>query len=593
MGKLDGVDVREIALGMEEFPSKGAIARRLGVNVGTVSSWVEEEKLEEIQLEWVKKAKMELIWRAISKGQINNKDCSEKVKEKIKERVREGVREIVLGMEEFPSYKAIARRLGVDAWTVSSWVEEEKLEEIQLEWVEKANMELIWRAISGREIQKPYPNVEKRIRGRVREGVREIALGMEEFPSYKAIARRLGVNVRTVSSWVEEEKLEEIQIEWVKNANEELLEKERRNILRIVASKKDPGKLGEIAALYFRVMKKLETGSSSLDQQVIQHLPLDHRSRSEEVSKLVEERLIQLWAFRIGFGLVKAGIIKEGDVISTLLHPLYRERLREITGKDIEHVMFHELLERPEIYAGKNVFLIGVVNWLNEKKVGEMMLRLRNAGISQLTFTYPNDVMLVENYEELLQKVGFSVISISGFELVPPEGTEEKIREKLKTMCYFLTLKPEGKGEEAVLELFIRNNNKGSGEKTANFRGATYPEGALKASRASVYEITDLMKVELTPVDKKEIDKDETGMLVCFYLNGRYEGGLIYINNTKYVEIEGEEGFKEKLINGLREEREKYREIVRELKKRGWNGESIRPWGSGQKQNYKNLLKQK
>ncbi|GEM_PF-3641131 len=72
-------------------------------------------------------------------------------------------------------------------------------------------------------------------------------------------------------------------------------------------------------------------------------------------------------------------------------------------------------------------------------------------------------------------------------------------------------------------------------------------------------------------------------MLVLFYLNGRYEGGLIYINNEKYVEIEGEERFMKKLEGGFREEKEKYREIVRKLKERGWDGKSVRPIGEQQK----------
>jgi len=620
----------------EIFPSGSQIAELLKEYGISISAKAIRRNLElpTIQLRWITSCPEKIFLENFSRKTFNNLD------EKCKEAARERFGKIVENKlnehpEIFPSGSQIAELLmeygvSITAATICSNLE---LPAVQLKWITSCPERVFLENFS----RNIFNNLDEKCREAAKERFRKIVENKlnehsEIFPSGSQIAEllkeyRISISAGTICRNLE---LPAVQLKWItscpervflenisrktfNNLDEKCKEAVDKRMHDIILSHIDD--LGSLSITdntvknYFKkfpdlafLLSAVEEHRFTLDQRIVLAMHIWKEKRSEELHRLIGERLEQLWGFRELIALARSRRCHNGHVISMFHESLPEKVASYIPDASITHFFVDELMNgKFTAEHGKDVLLLSFMHWLTERQTAEILIRLNKAVSNDNTIfmTSPNGLGYSSDLVAQLNAFGFIPERMGDLYLLPPDTGEQQEQRKLLTKSKVLQFRKK----EAVelvpekVELFSEVKKKGNGERvepTADI--ISYNSEMLRRAIPSVVmrdvsatfveEAPEVKEVLLDTKDKAALLTLKGGAVVGFNmeLSDPYsieiEGRVIPkgTDNAILDIINGREGFKvseemkesyKKFLNLIKEKRESIGSMKKRVMRKG------------------------
>ncbi|MEM4335891.1 MAG: hypothetical protein QXY61_02710 [Candidatus Anstonellales archaeon] len=525
-------EIRELILkalkeNPEVFPSSTQIAElienKYGMKISESTIQLNIE-LSSLQKKWIEECEDREFLENFSNKSLNNVEGE--VKEARDRRFKEIV-DKVLGenKEVFPGSPQIAElienKYGVDISekTIRRNIE---LSSLQKKWVEECEDEEFLENFSKGVLNNVEGEGKEARDRRFKEIVNKV-LGenKEVFPSSPQIAElienKYGVKIggATICRNIE---LSSLQKEWVEKCEDrEFLENFSKGVLSnvegevkeavdkrmytiILSHIDNPYEIPVSRSTIERYIQKFpdlafliavkEEQKLTLDQRIVLAMHVWKETRSPELHRLIGERLVQLWGFREMVALAKAGICRDGQVISMFHESMPDKLLEFVEGSKIKH-FFVDSLRNGEFKAeeGKEVLLLSFMHWLTEKQAAEILLRLNRAvGNNNVIFiTSPKGVEYADEIIKIFQEFGFALEKVGSFYLIPPES--EKEQNKLYTESSILRIRKTGEPNDPPEEvgLFKKEETAKGGERVQPKREiVSYDDESLRKANPTI-----------------------------------------------------------------------------------------------------------
>ncbi len=201
----------------------------------------------------------------------------------------------------------------------------------------------------------------------------------------------------------------------------------------------------------------------TVDQRIVLAMHVWKETRSEDLHKLIGERLDQLWGFRELFALMKDGRCLDADVISMFHETLPKRIGNYIPESAVTHSFVDKLRDGSfEARAGKDVLLLSFMHWLTKKQTVEIMLRLnQSVGTdNNIYMTSPNGLEYADEIINSLNDFGFVPEKIGTLYLLPPGESEQHEQRKLLTKSKVLQFRKIRDNETAPDEAKLFSEEK-------------------------------------------------------------------------------------------------------------------------------------
>ncbi|MEM4216171.1 MAG: hypothetical protein QXD51_03760, partial [Candidatus Anstonellales archaeon] len=268
----------------------------------------------------------------------------------------------------------------------------------------------------------------------------------------------------------------------------------------------------------------------TIDQRIVLAMHVWKETRSPELHRLIGERLVQLWGFREMVALAKAGICRDGQVISMFHESMPDKLLEFVDGSKIKH-FFVDSLRNGEFKAeeGKEVLLLSFMHWLTEKQAAEILLRLNRAvGDDNIIFiTSPKGMEYADEIIKIFQEFGFVLEKVGSFYLIPPES--EKEQNKLYTESSILRIRKTGEPNDPPEEVGLFKS-----EKTAKGGERVQPKREIVS-----YDDESLRKANPTIImrDPQDVFVEKELKIKEIIADARphVEGALIVLEDDIYI----------------------------------------------------------
>jgi len=564
------------------FPGSPQIAellsKKYGVKVDSMTVYNNLE-LSDIQLKWINSCSEKVFLENMSRGTFSKLD--EKFKEAEKDRFRKIVdKTLDENPDVFPSSTQIPellrRKYGVNI-SESTILNNLEISNIQLEWINSCSEKVFFENMSRGTFRKLDEKCKEAERNRFRKIVdKTLDENPDVFPGSPQIAellsKKYGVNIseRAILNNLE---LSDIQLEWINSCSEKVF---FENMSRGTFSKLDEKckeavnkRMYQILLSHINDLESLQLSKSTLDnylekfpdlrflkaseeehrftvdQRIVLRMQVWRKTRSEELHKLIGERLEQLWGFRELFALMKDGRCLNAAVVS-MFHEDMPEKIKNyIPQAEIEHFFIDDLVDG-KFKAKGDVLLLSFMHWLTEKQAAEILLRLNRAvGTDNTIFmTSPNGLEYSDEMIEILNSFGFNPEKIGELYLLPPDSdVEPQEQRKLLTKSRLLQFRKINEVEKVPEEarLFNEVKKNGSGERIEPKSDIiNYNKETLQNAKPylSMREVRAIFVEEVPEVKEILLGLDIEGALIELK-GGTVIGFNMSIEHPYSIEIEG------------------------------------------------------
>jgi hypothetical protein len=553
----------------ENFITPTEISRRINLSRSIIKKIIKEEVLDELQIKQIQNFSLD----DFEKNLFALNMVSENVKkEKINRKITL-IEEIIEKSKEFPSKENIKDITNWHYYSLSE-IPSKKWEEWQINWINNSSEEDFIRAIQKRDVQLTNKNLnevkEKREFGIIKKRIEECK---ENFPSFLEISNKNGIFSRTVIRKYKNQ-ITELQIEWIKNASNEIfldnLRKSKFSMMEQNVKDKKDERLFEIVkelllsneinginelrnkvkitkttlALNKKILEILKVNKTlrSSDQIIVSNIGLDHTKRDKWVNELIEKRIEQLWLFREAYILAKT-IKLDGINIISFTHESLSEKLEEITGQRTNHIYLDEIETRNEKING-DVLLLSIVPWLSSKRNAELFMKIANLTEEgkKIMFTYSENYMMNPEIMKTLEEIGFDIEKFGALSLIPSDELKGKTKNKIESNSKVCIMQRNFNSKIKTIEnLDVLNKiteRKNSGMKAKNSSEVSYKIDELKKSETFIttYKHEAIITNEIPVI--KEIIQNENEFIIEFE-TGEIVGFNMDKNKPNIIEIEG------------------------------------------------------
>jgi len=554
------------------------LSKKYGVNISEPTI-LNNLELSDIQLEWINSCSEKVFLENMSRGTFKSLD--EKCKEAKKERFRRIV-EIVLDEypDVFPGSPQIAELLrrkyevNINQITVINNLE---LSDIQLEWINSCSEKVFLENMS----RGTFKSLDEKCKEAKKERFRRIVeIVLDEYPDVfpgspqiaELLRRKYEVNINQITV-INNLELSDIQLEWINSCSEKVfLENMSRGTFSVLDKKCKEAvnkRMYQILLSHINDLESLQLSKSTLDnylekfpdlrflkaseeehrftvdQRIVLRMQVWRKTRSEELHKLIGERLEQLWGFRELFALMKDGRCLDAAVVS-MFHEDMPEKIKNyIPQAEIEHFFIDDLVDG-KFKAKRDVLLLSFMHWLTEKQAAEILLRLNRAvGTDNTIFmTSPNGLEYSDEMIDILNSFGFNPEKIGELYLLPPDSNvEPQEQRKLLTKSRLLQFRKINEVEKAPEEarLFSEVKKNGSGERIEPKTDIiNYNKETLQNAKPylSMREVRAIFVEEVPEVKEILLGLDIEGALIELK-GGTLIGFNMSIEHPYSIEIEG------------------------------------------------------
>lgn len=571
----------ELKKSLEDYPSARIIAILLKaygapIDRGTV---IRNLDIFPIQLEWIKSSKKELFLKDFHKGTFG-KMRSKRLKDAVKKRFVSIVREELKGNPEiFPSTMQIADFLNkkYDLSISNSTINRRlNLQPFKINWVKCCENRVLLENITKGTFAGESKIVKELARRKFKKIIEnELQNNPDVFPSRRKILELLknyGIEGLTPSMAFNDLDVNLLKLKWINSSVEALfleqlskgtfgkldkkckkaVDKRMHDILLshiddlsglLINKQTLNSYLKKFPELAF-LLTATQEHKFTIDQRIVLDMHLWKETRSEDLHKLIGERLEQLWGFRELFALMKDGRCLDADVIS-MFHETLSDRIGNYVPKSAVIHSFVDNLRAGNFNTreGKDVLLLSFMHWLTDKQSAEIMLRLnQSVGTDNAIYmTSPNGLEYAEDIITSMNTFGFVPEKVGSLYLLPPGESDQDEQRKLLTkgkVLQFRKLQDVDRTPEE-LQLFLKEKRRKGGvrpEPKADI--ISYDEDTLKDSLPliTMKDVGIVFTEEPPEVKKVEVEDDKA---ILTLEGGAVLGFHVEPEHPYSIEVEG------------------------------------------------------